>query len=135
MQHLLVHLPSEAKVGGPTQFRWLYIQERELKKLRVTMHNKAMVEACIVETFTCKEIMNFLSKYFSRANNVNAHMMWYLIVEVLLSELSILQWKGKSVGAPSAHYVMDNEWNYTMLYMYMNMDDVQPYFDMFDKTY
>jgi hypothetical protein len=45
MQHLLVHLPSEAKVGGPTQFRWLYIQERELKKLRVTMHNKAMLEA------------------------------------------------------------------------------------------
>jgi hypothetical protein len=32
MQHLLVHLPWEAKVGGPVQFRWMYSQKRELKK-------------------------------------------------------------------------------------------------------
>jgi hypothetical protein len=32
MQHLLVHLTWEAKVGGPVQFRWMYSQERELKK-------------------------------------------------------------------------------------------------------
>jgi hypothetical protein len=71
--------------------------------------------------------MNFSSKYFSRVNNVNAHMTCYQIVEeVPLSEL---------LGAPSAHYVTDDEWNYTMLYMYMNMEEVQPYFKMFDKTY
>jgi hypothetical protein len=92
MQHLLVHLPWEARVGGSAQFRWMYSQERELKKLRVTVHNKAKVEGCITEAFTCKEIMNFSSKYFSHANNVNAHTTWYNIVEeVLLSELSIFQ--------------------------------------------
>jgi hypothetical protein len=80
--------------------------------------------------------MNFSIKYFSHANNVNPHMMRYHIVEeVSFSELSIFQWKGKSVGAPSAHYVTDNEWNYTMLYMYTNILEVQPYFDMFDKIY
>jgi hypothetical protein len=31
MQHLLVHLPWEARVGGFVQFRWMYSQERELK--------------------------------------------------------------------------------------------------------
>jgi hypothetical protein len=41
---------------------------------------------------------------------VNAHTMRYRIVEeVPLSELSILQWKGKGVGAPSAHYVTDDK--------------------------
>jgi hypothetical protein len=80
--------------------------------------------------------MNFSSKYFSRANNMNAHTTWYHIVEeVLLSELSIFQWKGKGVGAPSAHYITDEEWNYTMLYMYTNMEEVQTYFDIFDKIY
>jgi hypothetical protein len=134
MQHLLVHLPWEARVGRPTQFRWMYSQERELKKLRVTVCNKARVEGCIVEAFACKEITNFSSKYFSCANNVNVHTTWYYIVEeVLLSELSIFQWKGKFVGAPSAHYVTDDEWNYTVLYMYTNMEEVQPYFYMFDK--
>jgi hypothetical protein len=73
MHHLLVHLPWEARVGGPTQFRWLYSQEKELKKLRVTVHNKARVEGCIAEAFTCKEITNFSSKYFKRVNNVNTH--------------------------------------------------------------
>jgi hypothetical protein len=66
---------------------------------------------------------------------VNAHTIWYHIVEVPLSELSIFQQKGKGVGAPSPHYVMDDEWNYSMFYMYMNMKEVQPYFDMFDKIY
>jgi hypothetical protein len=136
MQYLLVHLLWEAKVGGPAQFRWMYSQERELKKLRVTVHNKARVEGCIVEAFTCKEIMNFSSKYFSCANNMNTYTTQYHIVEeVLLSELSIFQWKGKGVGAPGAHYVTNDEWNYTMLYMYTNMEEVQPYFELFDKTY
>jgi hypothetical protein len=47
MQHLLAHLPLEAKVGGPAQFRWMYSQERELKKLRFIVRNKARVEGCI----------------------------------------------------------------------------------------
>jgi hypothetical protein len=38
------------------------------------------------------------------------------------------------LGTPGGHYVMDNECNYTMLYMYMNMEVVQPYFELFHKT-
>jgi hypothetical protein len=56
------------------------------------MCNKARVEVCIEETFACKEIMNFSSKYFSCANNVNAHMMQcHIVEEVPLSKLSIFQ--------------------------------------------
>jgi hypothetical protein len=74
--------------------------------------------------------------YFSRANNVNASMMRYHVVkDVMLSELSIFQWNGTGVGATSAHYVIDKEWNYSMLYLYMNMVEVKPYFEKFDKTY
>jgi hypothetical protein len=80
MQHLLVHLPWKTRVGGPVQFRWMYNQERELKKHRSMVHNKARVEGCIVEAFTCKEITNFSSMYFSRANNVNAHKTQYHVV-------------------------------------------------------
>jgi hypothetical protein len=133
MQYLLVHLPWEARVGGFAQFRWMYSQEKELKKLRVTMRNKARVEGCIAEAFVCKEITNFSSKYFSRVNNVNAHTTRYHIVEeILLSELSIFQWNGKGVGAPSAHYVTGDEWNYTMLYMYTNSG--QPTLKQLDST-
>jgi hypothetical protein len=48
-------------------------QERELKKLRATVHNEAGVEVCIAKAFVCKENTNSSSMYFSRAvNNVNA---------------------------------------------------------------
>jgi hypothetical protein len=96
------------------QFRWMYSQERELKKLRYTVHNKARVEGCIAEAFTCKEIINFSSMYFSRANNVNVPTTRYHVVrDVPLSKLSIFQWKSTSVKAPSAHYVTDKKWNYS----------------------
>jgi hypothetical protein len=88
----IVHLPWEDRVEGPVQFRWMNSQERELKKLRYMVHNKARVEGCIAKTFACKEITNFSSIYFSRANNVNAPTMRYHVVrDVPLSELSIFQ--------------------------------------------
>jgi hypothetical protein len=54
---------------------------------------------------------------------------------VPLSELKNFQWNGNGVGATSSHFVTDNEWNYTMLYMYTNMEEVIPYFEKFDKIY
>jgi hypothetical protein len=127
MQYLLVHLPWKARVIGPMQFRWMYSQERELKKLRYTVHNKVRVDGCMAEAFTCKEISNFSNMYFSRANNVNAPTTRYHVVrDVPLSELSIFQWKGTCVGAPSIHYVTDMDLNYSMLYMYTNMEEVEP---------
>jgi hypothetical protein len=56
MQHLLVHLSYEAKVGGPQQYRWMYPIERALKNLRVMVCNKERVESCIAEEFKLKEI-------------------------------------------------------------------------------
>jgi hypothetical protein len=101
MHHLLVYLSWEARVGGPVQFRWMYSQESKLKKLRYMVHNKARVERCIMESFVCKEIINFSIMYFSRANNVNAPITRYHIVrDVPLNKLSIFQWNGTSVGAP-----------------------------------
>jgi hypothetical protein len=59
MQHLLVHLPWEVLAGGPVQFRLMYSQKRELKKLRVMVRNKARVEGCIAEAFAVREITLF----------------------------------------------------------------------------
>jgi hypothetical protein len=114
----------------------MYSQERELRKQRYTVRNKARVEGCIAEAFVCKEITNFSCLYFSRANNVNAPTTRYHVLrDVPFSELSIFQWTGTGVGATSAHYVTDKEWNYSVLYLYTNMVEVEPYFEKFDKTY
>jgi hypothetical protein len=77
MQHLLIHLPYEAKVGGPVQYRWMYPFERALKRLRHMVGNKARVEGCITEEFKYKEIAYFTSVYFTEEHNVNAPTMRY----------------------------------------------------------
>jgi hypothetical protein len=62
------------------------------------MRNKARVEGCITEASACKEITNFSSMYFSRVNNVNAH---------ILKQLVHMRENGKDFGATSAHFVID----------------------------
>jgi hypothetical protein len=70
MQHLFIHLPYEAKVGGPIQYTWMFHIERALKKLRAMVGNKARVEGCIVEQFKLKEVAHFTSCYFAEEHNV-----------------------------------------------------------------
>jgi hypothetical protein len=74
----------------------MYSQERELKKLRATVRNKARVEGCIAEAFTAKEITIFSSQYLSHTNNVNAQSTRYHTEEEGPStDLSVFLWKRK----------------------------------------
>jgi hypothetical protein len=72
MQHLLIHIPYEAKIGGLVQYRWMYHIERALKYLTTMFGNKAGVEGSIAESFLLKEITYFLSVYLMEEHNVNA---------------------------------------------------------------
>jgi hypothetical protein len=81
MQHHLIHLPYEAKVGGPVQFRWMYHAERVLRYIKPMVGNRARVEGCIAESFTLKEITYFSSYCFTEEHNVNAPTMWYNVDE------------------------------------------------------
>jgi hypothetical protein len=70
MEHLLIHIPYEIKVGGPVQHRWMYHIEHALKNLRAMVQNKARVEGCIAEAFLLKEVSYFMSVYFSQRNKM-----------------------------------------------------------------
>jgi hypothetical protein len=90
MQHLLVHLSYEAKIGGPQQYRWTYHIERALKKLRAMVRNKAKVEGSIAEEFKLKQIAYFSTVYFTEHYNVNAPTFWYHVDEdIPCSDLQI----------------------------------------------
>ena len=97
------------------------------------MRSKARVEGCIAEAFAAKEITNFTSMYFSRAHNINAPTMrCHIVEEKSLTTLKVFDWKGKGVGASTAHFIMSKEWDYTLLYLYTNMEEVvKKYFKNF----
>ena len=77
MQHLFIHLPYEAKVGGPIPYRWMFHIERALKKLRAMVGNKVRVEGCIAEQFKLKVVAHFTSCYFAEEHNVFARKKRY----------------------------------------------------------
>jgi hypothetical protein len=104
MQHLLVHLPYEAKLDGLQHYRWMYHIEWALKNLRAMIRNKARVEGCITEEFKLKEIVYFTSVYFIEHHNVNTPTMRYHVDEnIPCIDLQIFQWIGMTAGAATAY--------------------------------
>ncbi|GKA45294.1 hypothetical protein Tco_0738090 [Tanacetum coccineum] len=64
MEHLPMHLPYEARVGGPVQYRWMYPFERFLGKLKRKVTNKAKVESSIANAYLIEETSMFCLHYF-----------------------------------------------------------------------
>ncbi|KAF5468939.1 hypothetical protein F2P56_013047 [Juglans regia] len=64
MIHLAVHLPREALLAGPVQFRWMYPIERFLGKLKRYVRNRARPEGSIAEAYIDVECLTFCSMYF-----------------------------------------------------------------------
>ncbi|KAI9111391.1 hypothetical protein K1719_017081 [Acacia pycnantha] len=64
MEHLPIHLAYEAKVGGPQQYRWMYLFEMFLCSLKEKIKNPRYVEGSIAEAFLVEEATNFASYYY-----------------------------------------------------------------------
>ena len=64
MQHLILHLPYEARMGGPVQGRWCYPIERCLKVVRSKCKNKGKIEASVAEAYILEEVANFTTTYY-----------------------------------------------------------------------
>ena len=68
MQHLILHLPTEARLGGPVQNRWCYSTERMQKTLRAKCKNKRRIEASMAEAFITEEAANFVTAHYEAKN-------------------------------------------------------------------
>ncbi|XP_044958276.1 uncharacterized protein LOC123409439 [Hordeum vulgare subsp. vulgare] len=63
MVHLVMHLATEAKVGGPVCYRSMWFVERYIGKLKSNVRNRAHPEGSIGEAFLADECMTFCSRY------------------------------------------------------------------------
>jgi hypothetical protein len=130
MQHLLIHLPYEAIVGGPVQYMWMYHIERPLRYLKPLVGNRTRVEGSIAEAFILKEEAYFSSVYFAEEHNDNAPTMWYTIdEEPPCSDLTIFASRGTIVGSRMSYYPTSEERMAALLYMYANIDGMDKYFE------
>nr|CAM59133.1 putative transposase [Antirrhinum majus] len=137
MEHLAIHLPWEAKVGGPVQYRWMYPFERRMFELKRDAGNKARVEASICEAYVMGEIANFSSHYFeygieTRANRLNRN-------EVEMdqnnneSTISIFQKRGKALGRGRTKHLTLAEHQAAERYILLNYPEVDCWLRLFDE--
>ncbi|KAL0307565.1 UNVERIFIED_CONTAM: hypothetical protein Scaly_2978600 [Sesamum calycinum] len=127
MEHLILHLPYEARVGGPVQYRFL----RELKK---KVKNKAHFEASIVEAYIVEEIGWFTSHYFEphvtckrRRPNRNDD----LTCEHERISRDIFNHPGRPSGALKKRYATEQERHMMETYVLCNSEVAAPYYESF----
>jgi hypothetical protein len=129
MQHLLVHIPYEAKIGGSVQYRWMYHIERALKYLRSIVGNKARAEGCIIKSFLLKEITYFSSVYFVEEHSVNDVTLRNNVdEEPPLNDLKKIRWRGTTASISTTYYYTQEEQMSALLYMYSNMEEMDLFF-------
>ncbi|XP_063946088.1 uncharacterized protein LOC108212435 [Daucus carota subsp. sativus] len=91
MEHLLVHLPEECRLGGPVPERWMYHVERLQGKMKHKVGNKARVEGSIAEKYIYEELTHFCSMYFESevdtVHNMLGHNMVHDISSMFEAEI------------------------------------------------
>ncbi|GKB24805.1 hypothetical protein Tco_0864206 [Tanacetum coccineum] len=68
--HLLIHLPYEAKISGPPEYRWMFPFERKMHVLKGYVTNKARPEGCIAQRYIENEYVTFCSMYLNDVDTV-----------------------------------------------------------------
>jgi len=64
MVHVAIHLPREAELAGPVQYRWMYPIERTLGRYKRYVRNKARPEGSIAECYVANECLPFAQCIF-----------------------------------------------------------------------
>jgi hypothetical protein len=127
MQHLILHLPYEARMGGPVQARWCYPIERCLKTLRKKCKNKGKIEASIASAFTLEETSNFTTSYYDDTlPSVHNPPPRYNADE---NEWTLSLFRGQlgRAGGSTTKPLSNVEWRKIMLYVLTNLEEVDPY--------
>ena len=68
MVHLLIHLVTEVKIGGPVHYRSMWSIERYIGKLKSFVHTTSHPEGSIAEGYIFDENLTFCSRYLSDCN-------------------------------------------------------------------
>jgi hypothetical protein len=127
MQHLIVHLPNEAKLRGHIQARWCYLIKRCLKTLRKKCTNKARIEASIVEASIREEVSNFTTSYYKLSLPSNYNPPPRYNADEVESTLSLFKGQLGSTSGSTPKRLDPKEWRRITLYVFTNLVEVQPF--------
>ena len=130
MEHLQIHLPYEARVGGPVQYRWMYPFERVMGNLKRKVKNRAYIEGSICEAYSFDEISMFVSDYFpdevlTKANRVPRHDDGGNVE--LNGRLSVFGLPGRAYGKGKRIFLSEEELHAAHTYILFNCEEIDDF--------
>ncbi|KAK7256468.1 hypothetical protein RIF29_29918 [Crotalaria pallida] len=133
MVHLTCHLVDEAKLGGPVQYRWMYLVERYLGHLKSLVRNKAQPEGSIAQGYLAEEVLTFCSQYLEGIETrINRPARVNDDTSASTSHPpSLFPPMGEAVGAFSTFELSTMEKIQAHRYVLLNCPAVKPYIDEF----
>ncbi|XP_013601902.1 PREDICTED: uncharacterized protein LOC106309422 [Brassica oleracea var. oleracea] len=123
MEHLPVHLPDEAALGGPVQYRWMYVFERYMYHLKKMVKNKANIAGSIVAQCLNEEISTASATYFGKVR------FTYTYEDVP----NLFYHEGRVSGKATTRWLTDVDFTVLQTFMLLNCDVFEPYERMFDE--
>jgi hypothetical protein len=129
MQHMILHLPYEARMGGPVHARWCYSIERVLKVIRTLCRNKNKIEASIAEAYCTEEVTNFTTKYYADTLPSVHNPTPRYNADENESKLSLFRGQLGRASVVTYKSLQHEEWRTIMMYVLKNLEEVFPYIE------
>ena len=132
MEHLAIHLARELELGGPVQYRWMYIFERYMHHLKKMVKNQSRVEGSIVAQVINEETAIFAENYFppevhtkhrrpARHDDRGERATYHVTVPSMFKEI------GQLSGKFTKRRLTDTEHAHLQTYLLTNCEDVLQY--------
>ena len=157
MVHLMVHLPTESKIAGPAQYRWMfpferymplifnnayliYLQfsyflttraefflDRKMGQYKGYVNNRARPEGCIAERYLDDECLTFISRYLHDVPTRFNQTERNMEKHEAAGKLSIFSSLARPFGAALIGYLSEVELQRIHLFILKNCEEVDDY--------
>ena len=130
MEHLLIHLVEECRLGGPCNVRWQYGLERLQYRLKQKVGNKARVEGSIAERYVQEELSHFCAMYFESSIQTAHNRLGRNEVNDNIRDADKLEeftYPAKLQGAYRNYHLDEDSYLTAAHYVLTNIAEVAPY--------
>ncbi|VVA36987.1 PREDICTED: transposon CACTA En/Spm, partial [Prunus dulcis] len=130
MMHVMVHLPKEALLAGPVNYRWMYPIERLLGELKKSVRNKVKPEVSIIEAWVQYESLTFCGMYLKDVETAFNRPQCNNDGGMRKEKLSVFAQSARPFGDPGrGESFSKNDMEVAHWFVLNNCDEIMAYLD------
>ena len=124
-----MHLPDEAALGGPVQYRWMYPLERYMYHLKKKVKNKAHIAGSIISQCLTEEISRASAHHFGNPE-VPATVLQPGDIRFTYHDPDVpnmFYHEGRVSGKMEQRHLTDDDYTVLQTFLMLNCPAFEPY--------